>query len=59
MLLSGLIGGNFFILKIPRLAVILVRELYDKSAVLFTEHFFFGVYSNATFNFGIILCRWS
>lgn len=40
MLLSGLIRGNFFILKIPRLAVILVRELYDKSAVLFTEHLF-------------------
>lgn len=43
MLLSGLIGGNFFIVKIPRLAVILVRELYDKSAVLFTAYYSFGV----------------
>ena len=40
MLLSGLIRGNFFILKIPRLAIILVRKLYEKSAVLFTAYLF-------------------
>lgn len=59
LLLSGIIGGNFFIVKIPRLAVILVRELYDKRAVLFTAYYSFGVYSNATFIFALFLCRWS
>lgn len=33
MLLSGLIGVIFFIVQIPRLAIILVRELYGQSSV--------------------------
>lgn len=50
MLLSGIIGGNFFIVKIPRLAVILVRDFLTERGFIYCNIIPLG-YNNQRANF--------
>lgn len=43
MLLSGIIWGNFFIVKIPRLAIILVRDFLTERGFIYCILFLWGI----------------